>query len=688
MLRPIAMSHFTIQVPNRDAPAATRAIAAEGLLHLVDIAHGRTPYDASPPGVRELYASFRDIDQRIRTVCQRLGIGRADPEGTLEQNDIADFDAERVRLLAILEPVEQRVKQIERTASEARDRVARLRETSAAVDRLARASVDINRLLSLRFAAVRLGVCPPDALESIPPVLAPEPHALIPLDETADSVMFAAVMPAHARPRLDEAMRLGLAQPVALPSIAVDTSALRGELASAEDAEASSRKAIDDERAASEESLQRIGRRAEVLTLLLQAQTYFAASGRFVVISGWIPQAAAERLKQRIAAVTSDRAVVQIEAAEQVPGFHEGMLRVPILHRNPLLLRPFQKLVDIYGTQSYSEVEPTAFFAISFLLMFGLMFGDVGHGAVLFLAGWLAFRRLPWYLDYGILLMEAGASSALFGILYGTIFGIRNLIPTLWLEPIDDLPRFMMIAAGFGAIVVTSGLVLNIINTWRSGERKNAMYGPRGITGALLYWVVLVLIARAYVPATFRLASAVVVGALVLAIIILLSTAPLVRTIGRTRAPAVRTTPWWLRALESSIELVDTLFSFFANTISFVRIAAFAAVHCALFLAIFAIADTVAHLRFGGAYSLAVHVAGNAVVILLEGLTVSVQVLRLEYYEFFGKFFRGGGEAYKPLALPEGREGHAQIETDAVDRIGGAAGHRAAHRDAAARGAS
>ena len=121
----------------------------------------------------------------------------------------------------------------------------------------------------------------------------------------------------------------------------------------------------------------------------------------------------------------------------------------------------------------------------------------------------------------------------------------------------------------------------------------------------------------------------------------------------------MHTTPWWLLALEASIELVDTLFSFFANTISFVRIAAFAAVHAGVFIAIFALADTIAAMRFGGVLSIAVHVAGNVLVILLEGLTVSVQVLRLEYYEFFGKFFRGGGEPYAPLTLRPRSERHA-----------------------------
>ena len=138
------------------------------------------------------------------------------------------------------------------------------------------------------------------------------------------------------------------------------------------------------------------------------------------------------------------------------------------------------------------------------------------------------------------------------------------------------------------------------------------------------------------------------------AVLIIAGAQPLMRLLGRDARrprPPVRTTPLWLHALEASVELVDTLFSFFANTMSFVRIAAFAAVHAGVFIAIFALADTMAAMRFGSVLSIAVHVAGNVLVILLEGLTVSVQVLRLEYYEFFGKFFRGGGEQYAPLTL-------------------------------------
>jgi V/A-type H+/Na+-transporting ATPase subunit I len=650
-LRPVAMAHFRAQVPNRDAAVATRAIASEGLLHLVDIAHGRTPYDSAPPGVRELYATFRDLVNRVRATSERLGISAQDLTGAVDADDVTDFAAERDRLLLMFEPIEQRIAELLQKSATARERLTVARESLAQAERLRRAGLEIDRLAAMRFAALRLGIAPAEALESIASVLAPLPHAVIPLDDNGTDVLFAAIAPAAAKARLDEALRIAVAQPVTL-NTASETIDLRACETAAADAE----QGIDTERHKTAGILVNLAHRSQTIMLLLQAQTFFAAAGRFIVISGWVPEESAARLRERVLKATGNRAIVEIESAEHVPGFAEGTLHVPILHHNPLLLRPFQKLVQIYGTPSYTEVEPTAFFAVAFLLMFGLMFGDAGHGVVLFSAGWFLYRYLPRFLDYGILLMEAGTASTLFGVLYGSVFGIHGLLPVIWLEPIDDLPRFMVFAVAFGAVVVSFGLVLNIINTWRTGDLKAALIGPKGLTGTLLYWIILVVIARAFVSTSVRIPGAIIVLLVAAVIVVLAIERPLVKAIEKHAPPRprppVRTVPWWLHALESSVELVDTLFSFFANTISFVRIAAFAAVHAAVFLAIFALVDTISEFRLGGVVTVLIHVAGNALIILLEGLVVSVQVLRLEYYEFFGKFFRSGGELYAPLSLP------------------------------------
>ena len=361
-------------------------------------------------------------------------------------------------------------------------------------------------------------------------------------------------------------------------------------------------------------------------------------------------------MSRAITAVTEGRAVVDVEKPQDMPEALASALRIPILYRNPLLLRPFQMLVQLYGVPSYGEVQPTTFFAVSFLLMFGLMFGDVGQGFVLFSAGYCLFRYLPRFLDYGILLMECGAASMGFGALYGSFFGIEGLLPVLWMEPIRDLRRFMGVAIGFGVLLVSMGLVINIVNSWRSGDRASALLGPHGVFGAFTYWILVALLARAFIPANITLPVPFLLAMAAVPVLLLVLRRPIVKLVERGRPTRVPhpTGPRWLVALEGSVELVDSLFSFFANTISFVRVAAFAAVHAGVFIAMFALADTLAHFRFGQPLGIVTLVAGNVVMIFLEGLTVSVQVLRLEYYEFFGKFFRGGGEPYRPLMLRKG----------------------------------
>lgn len=657
MLRSVPMVHFRVQVPSRDAAAATRAIAAEGLLHLVDIGHGRAPYDAAPPGTRELYAAFRDLLRRTRGIANQLGIAVGEPAGSVAATDVADFEAERKRISALLEPIEHELHDHGRRRGDVRERLTTLRQRLVVAERFERSGTDVVRLNQVRFAAIRVVNATPEALEMIGGVLSPAPWAIVPLDHDPTGVLAVIATASFARARVDEAIRLANAQTVALPSAAeeLDRARIAESIAAAERDDDGVAAGVAHVKEINGATIADLLQRVEVITLLLQAQTFFAAAGRFIIISGWVPAESAGKLRDRIKAATGDHAIIEIAAAEQMSGFAEGALRVPILHRNPMLLRPFQKLVELYGTPSYTEVQPTAFFALSFLLMFGLMFGDAGHGAILFSAGWLLFRYMPRFLDYGILLMEAGTASAAFGVLYGSVFGLHGIIPTLWLEPIKDLSRFMGIAVVLGIVVITSGLLLNVINAWRSGEFREALYGTKGLTGALLYWVTLVVVARAFVPSTFRIPSGVIVGLCAAAALLLIFGPFIARRLeSRTQPrpkPAVRTTPSTLVLLEHAIELVDTLFSYFANTISFVRIAAFAAVHAGIFIALFALSDTLAHVHFGSVLGIVVQIAGNALVILLEGLTVSVQVLRLEYYEFFGKFFRGGGESYAPLML-------------------------------------
>ena len=654
------MAHLQIQIPGKMAAVVTRQIAARGLLHLVDIAHGRlTTTDAAPADTRELLAAFRDLVRRIRQTAARLNLILPDPSGAMATADIDVFDAERQRLEKELTPTETAVDVLWRRRIDAGEQSARAAADLRSATSLARAGVDVARLSKLRFAAVTLGVLSADDVGTLAASLTPAPFAIVPIDERDDGVLVAVAMPAAIRGRLEAALRVVSFTPVRLTN--ADAAVLSADAArrAVDDAETAGRAATEELAALQDQArpvLASLHARAELAVLLLQAQTNFAASGRYVVISGWIPEDQSAAMTRTVLAATDNRAVIDVTRPEEMPETLGSPLRIPILHRNPILLRPFQALIGLYGIPSYAEVPPTAFFAISFLLMFGFMFGDVGHGLVLTAAGYCLFRYMPQFLDYGLLLIECGVFSLGFGVLYGSFFGVEGLLPVLWMEPIHDLRRFMAVAVGFGVLLVSLGLVLNVINNWRSGERVSALLGPRGLFGAFLYWVVIALVARAIVPVEVVLPMPVLAGMLAVPVMLFVFRRPIVRLVERGGTPRNRhpKPPGGLAALEASIELVDAVFSYFANTISFVRVAAFAVVHAGVFVAMFAMADTLAHFRFGQPLGIAALVAGNAIMILLEGLTVSVQVLRLEYYEFFGKFFRGGGELYRPLMLRKG----------------------------------
>ena len=654
MFRPVPMIHMRVQVPNADATRAARSIADEGLLHLVDIAHGRVAGDAAPPGTRELLAAFRDLSRRLRQVASRLSVAAPEPVGRLESASAADLAAERDRVEAVLNPIEHAADAAWHRHAEAGETVARTKTLLAQARRLASVHLDAARLAGLAFTTVRLGLAEEADLEGLAALLQPAPFAIVPLDEAGPPVLAAVCVPTSGQARLDDALRVVPFETVPLPDAATgwDPEVLGKRLEAAEGEARGAAADLESLRAAHGDTVASLLARADTAVLLLQAQTLFATSGRFTVISGWIPEESAERMRRLLERATGGRAVVDLEAPEHLPEVASGLLKVPILHRNPLLLRPFQRLVRLYGTPSYQELEPTAFFGFTFLVMFGLMFGDVGHGAIIFSAGFLLFRYFPRFLDYGILLMEAAAASIVFGFLYGSFFGIEGLLPVIWMEPLRNLNAFMFIAVGFGVVLVSGGLILGVINAWRRGERATAIFGPHGLLGATLYWVGLLLVVRAMMPGTIILPPWALVALLSVPVALLILRPLLVRRLdGDRRRPGKVGGPLWLKALEGSVEIVDTLFGFLANTVSFVRIAAFAAVHAGIFIALFAVADTLANVPFSGVLKIVVLIIGNAVVIFLEGLTVSVQVLRLEYYEFFSKFFHGGGEAYRPLAL-------------------------------------
>jgi len=329
-------------------------------------------------------------------------------------------------------------------------------------------------------------------------------------------------------------------------------------------------------------------------------------------------------------------------------------------------------LISAYGLPKCGELVPTLFFALSYLLMFGAMFGDAGHGAILIAAAVAMFcsRHTARWRNAASLLGAGGLSSIVFGVVYGSYFGLPQLRHlALWHDPLEGDPLALMLAAmGYGVAMISLGLALNIINHAHRGDLREAICGRFGLAGVSFYWGALVLLAFPALRTSNGRTLA--WGALFLGVpvAVWILREPL-EFLFRRQVSESGEANLFAAATESALGAFEAVLSYLANTISFVRLAAYAMSHAALLSAAFLLAAEVRKLpAVGEGLGVAVVVLGNLLAIALEGIIAAVQALRLEYYEFFGKFFSGEGNAFRPFRLAaESRAAFGTVERGAVE---------------------
>jgi V/A-type H+-transporting ATPase subunit I len=387
---------------------------------------------------------------------------------------------------------------------------------------------------------------------------------------------------------------------------------------------------------------------------LLDGSQKFPRTEAAVLIAGWVPAGEVAALEQRMGEITAGRYAIQTALPDDST---EG--QIPVLLRHSWLLRPFEMLVSTYGLPNYRELEPTLFVALSYLLMFGLMFGDAGHGMVLAACGLIALLvgRSEKTRDIGLLLLFGGFSSIVFGVVYGSYFGIEVFKKyALWHDPLEGDPmRLMYGAMGIGIAMISLGLILNVINRFQRGNVIGAILDKFGLIGLLFYWGVLVLLMNGAAIRSRGLMGVSVVLFLVVPIVGWSLKEPIEHFLSHGDGEQNEATGGLAGAItESCVGAFEAVLSYLANTISFVRLAAYAMSHAALLFAAFMLAAEVRNFPIGGSmWSLLVIILGNLVAIVLEGVIASVQALRLEYYEFFGKFFSGNGQPFEPFRLAQ-----------------------------------
>jgi len=388
---------------------------------------------------------------------------------------------------------------------------------------------------------------------------------------------------------------------------------------------------------------------------LLDASQKFSRTDTTVMVTGWIPAGDIAVLERHIKEITKGRYI--LNAAVPDASIEE---QVPVLLKHPRLLRPFEMLVSAYGLPTYREMEPTLFVALSYIVMFGMMFGDTGHGFVLALCGTLALTlgSSQKARDFGVLILFAGIASMIFGMVYGSYFGIEALKRyAIWHDPLECDPMHLMYGAiGIGIILISIGLILNVINHFQRGDIIGALLDKFGLVGILFYWGTLILLIKGTAIKSRGLMGASIIFFLIVPLVGWSLKEPIEHFLKRKKGEEMHGRGGLLGAfMESCVEAFEAILSYLANTISFVRLAAYAMSHAALLFAAFMLAHVVKDFPYGGSvWSLLIIISGNLIAIVLEGIIASVQALRLEYYEFFGKFFSGNGRPFEPFRLAQG----------------------------------
>lgn len=372
-----------------------------------------------------------------------------------------------------------------------------------------------------------------------------------------------------------------------------------------------------------------------------------ATTKNFFYFSGWVPESDLDSLVNALEEKYEDIIVVRENpesiSKEFVP---------PTKLKNNWAISPFELLVNMYGVPNYNEVDPTMFLGITYLILFGAMFGDVGQGLVFVVAGFLLSRKSKKGTDsrdYGEILFRIGLSSTFFGFMYGSVFGSEELIPAVIVRPLENINFVLYSAVGFGVILLLISFGLSIYNLKKEGEIEECIFGRNGAMGLLFYVSLLTFGLQALLSATL-IPNIVLFIVMILSLTGLLFKKPLYAMLSKQEVEYEDGRSMYY--IEGGFDLIETVLSLLSNSISFIRIGAFALNHVGLFLAF----STMAKLANNPFIGTAILILGNVIIIGLEGLIVLIQGLRLEYYELFSKYFKGDGKTYSPIKFIEEAE--------------------------------
>ncbi|MCG6940254.1 MAG: ATPase [Thiohalocapsa sp.] len=631
MLRPLPMKHVRLLVMTDDLPQASLTLAETESFHPDE----RPPESQALAGVpgREYREHYRQAATRLDKIAKLVDVPATPPITQLHVVHPDELAAVGILLRERWEEASRFEESFRRLDDEERF----IRDQEASLANFANLKIDLGKLRSkTRFLDFYVGMVPRENVSRLQGAVQLADHLLFNYLERGDSAHVIIVGPrGEGEAELSSVLTSAGFQALPIPSdiAGMDPARKREELQTRRAELAGQRETLRTE-------LTQWGREhhetlVDARRTLLLAEPFVNlgpavhSAGHLAMLAGWVPARAVAKLDDRLGASLA----LPFDMTVRNPRPDERALVPTVPARSPLLA-PFTTLVKQYGIPQYGEIDPTPLFAVTFLLMFGMMFGDVGHGAVIALTAFLFRRKLKGFAWLGIAL---GLSSMLFGFVFGSVFGVEDWLPALWMSPLHDPILMLKVALGWGIAFIIVACLLGIYNRVVTGNIEGAIFAPHGAVNLLFY--------LGFLVGGYGLATAGRFGWV-----------PMLAVVGALSALAVYqwrhlTGPIAEKALIVFIETLDTVIVYLSNTLSFLRVSAFSLNHAALAIAIFTLAD-----MLGTVGTVITLILGNLFILVLEGGIVMIQVMRLEYYEGFSRYFSGDGHEFTPLRLRRGTE--------------------------------
>ena len=668
MFRPEKMSFVSISVLDEYMTPVLDRLAKLGVMHIVDkselLFDEVTLEDIDIGPARNILSS---LENRVQELFTTLSVG-GDVASILAgvNNDKIEIDPLKItdKIAAEMSEIEAEVTPVTQQRGQIQSEISTLEQESYQLSALEAQDVNVEDMKEPRFLYMAFGDIPAEYYRRLIDGLANVPCVLTAGDYIAGNQQIAAFSLIPDGEALSNALEAAYFTEIKVPErysgpivdvldkIELELWAKREEMAELQGKIRSLRQRWGDK-------ILELNATIIANRIVMGSMEKFGKVGGSYFLSGWVPYRDVKRLQTEFNKIAIDGLLMNASEPITAQEAERHEPKVPTKLRHPFFLRPFTGLITNFGIPRYSDIDPTPLASLAFLIMFGIMFADMGQGSVLLILGLFGFFYPPLrsMRQMSSFLACCGGASIIFGLLFGNVFGKEVEGLALWfsLENMasDQVNKMLRLGVFFGIGILSVGVSLNIIQSLGKRDFKEAFCGQWGIFSLLFYWIAAYLVIASMMDKQFSISWYWILPTILLLLLIMLK-GPISHLLGgkKKREEGEAEEEEGESIIGAGFEIYEIVMAYLANTLSYIRMAAFNLSHAGLMMASYALTEQLP----GGnnpILSLPNNIMANVFVIAMEGLIVAVQCMRLEYYEFFSKFFAGGGIEYEPMKIGE-----------------------------------